>query len=343
MSSYFDDRAFIEAVEEKGRPGASPWDTLYDVDWANIFARWADTEQLGVDEQGAAQAMKYYAQGNSLRDLRGLVVDSDAPFAVQWPADVTMTLERVHNGMASEQDGKDAIYRSASNILEPHWGRFLAFVDSVLAQSVSAPTPVATSAANLDLAVVDGINQKNLKDLPAGGYLYFWQKGGVILLGEGHPASYYEWAGGYETGYRGTVTMSKKGGLLDSGKVFVAGSPDEDAFDAALARFSKKKVTHGPYEEDDEEAGGAQGGGGQPSGGFQARADWLAQQVGQQLGLNLTWSEEYYAGWQANADNTAMRNSYWPELTQAMAERDESPAAAWDLVEQLARGQGWIG
>ena len=109
----------------------------------------------------------------------------------------------------------------------------------------------------LDTAVIEGVNQTNLKNARnEGDTLDYWQADDILLIGPGLPASYYEWCLAQDGGAQGTITVVSRGGPLSTGKIEVTNCPDEDTFKTRLREFSKKKIDFvgGGDDEVDEEA-----------------------------------------------------------------------------------------
>jgi hypothetical protein len=97
----------------------------------------------------------------------------------------------------------------------------------------------------IDKAVVDNWNEVALKALTQGTSTGFYEVGGVVIIDakQGKDQPYLEWAkklGGARLDAK--ITMTKKGGAFDSGKITVFGVQDEATFEAAIKRVSNKKV-----------------------------------------------------------------------------------------------------
>jgi hypothetical protein len=100
--------------------------------------------------------------------------------------------------------------------------------------------PTSVVPAVFDSAAADARNHDVLKALGDGDETHFFQGGGAVLIGDGH--SHEALAYLAEHGYgEGTVRITK-GGVFSSGKLTVKDSPDQAAFEGAVARISDKDV-----------------------------------------------------------------------------------------------------
>ena len=111
---------------------------------------------------------------------------------------------------------------------------------------LSAPQmrlPGVAVEEEVDWAAVDERNRAALKELVNGAETSFLQSGERVLIGEGHAgAALRHLAGlGYE---EGTILITK-GSLLSTGRVYVTGASDQEAFVRAVGRISAKTVSFG--------------------------------------------------------------------------------------------------
>lgn len=120
-------------------------------------------------------------------------------------------------------------------------------VDTQTPVEVGSPQQVELTRAMVDDSVVDGYNQQALKDLDEGYSTNFWQLGDLVVIAaemETDAQPYVPWIKAQQGVVVGMITMTKKGRGLDPGSISVSRVGDRAAFEAAIARVSKKKVKY---------------------------------------------------------------------------------------------------
>jgi hypothetical protein len=245
--------------------------------WANAFSMWATDLGYQKGDYNAGKLhhlwidLDYRTPGET---IYAQYVDPSGPSALQWSSGVTDRFERVANGMESDYAGALAELRgAATEMLEPHASRFREDIHEIQSTHVSEPTPVGMKLEHIDMGTVDRINQAELKDLPeyrqaaldenpGAARVKFYATSSLVLIGDNHPASYYQYL--TDHGYTvGTITMMRRGGAFSRGRVEVAindqirpggesygdvpiASQDDirQAVTDAIGRVSKKEVEH---------------------------------------------------------------------------------------------------
>jgi hypothetical protein len=98
----------------------------------------------------------------------------------------------------------------------------------------------------VDRAVVDKWNEEALKNLAQGSSTALYEIDDLVIIdGKLAPGvqPYVTWAQQQdEVDPNASVTMTKKGGAFDPGKITAVGVQDTANFEAAIKRISKKKV-----------------------------------------------------------------------------------------------------
>jgi hypothetical protein len=240
--------------------------------WANAFSMWATDFGYATGDYTAGTLHRVWVDldyGTAGETVFAQYIDPLSGTMIQWPASLVDRFARVANGMDSDYSGAlGETRRVASEMLQPYVARFCADVHELQSHNVSEPTHAATKP---DMGVVDGINQAVLKDLPeyrsdkanlTESQVRFYASPDVVLVGDSHPASYYDYLTG--VGYTiGTITMMRRGSGFNPGRVEVgilevirAGGdsygnlvpPDQDdirkAVTDAIGRVSNKEVRH---------------------------------------------------------------------------------------------------
>ena len=219
-----------------GAETAAPNDVqalLSDDLWANAFSMWAT--DLGVAQGDYTVStlhrlwvdLAYGATGEAVYEQ---YVDPSSGSVVQWPDGLLDRFARGANGMDSDYMGAlEETRRVVSDMLEPYVARFCQDVHDLQSENVSEPTPVPAKFITPDEGAVDAINQMVLKELPefrsdkanmAESQVRFYATSDLVLIGDSHPASYYEYltARGYTVG---TITMMRRGSAFSPGRMEV--------------------------------------------------------------------------------------------------------------------------
>jgi hypothetical protein len=114
--------------------------------------------------------------------------------------------------------------------------------------TISKPAVVEMTPDRVERSVVEKFNEQALKTLSEGTTTAFYEIGDLIIIDAKLPPKaqpYLEWAQHRDEIDPGaTITMIKKGGAFDQGKIKAAGVQNPAAFEAAIKRVSKKKVEY---------------------------------------------------------------------------------------------------
>lgn len=268
------DEELLDRVAATTAPPSSVETLLGDELWSNAFSMWATDLGFQRGDYKASHLHHLWADlsyGTPGETIRAQYVDENGPTALPWQTSVVERFERVANGMDSDFSGALTELRHATiEALEPYVSQFRDDILGIQSQHVSEPTPVPVKMTRPDMSTVDSINQATLKDLPEFGKdresstVKFYANGSAVLIGDNHPASYYEYL--KATGHTiGTVRMMKRGGAFSPGRVEVGilevldpeGRPDVNelglylgvddtrrAVTDAIGRVSNKEVKH---------------------------------------------------------------------------------------------------
>ena len=232
-----------QTVQAAGAPPGDVGAMLGDDPWLQLFTAWANDNAGREGDLGALHLAMWalaYNQAMPLEAMARMFVYDDGQFPCPWPENIPYLIES--SGNINEDGVKTSMWGAATEILEPHYA---VFVDDVaeLQVVISGPQAVDIGRDQLDEAVIEGINQANLKAARnEGDTLQYWQADDILLIGTGHPASYYEWCNAQDGAAEGTITIVSRGGPLSTGKIEVTDCPDEDLFKRRLREFSKKKI-----------------------------------------------------------------------------------------------------
>ena len=269
------DQEWLTRIAAETAPPADVETLLSDELWANAFSMWAS--DLGFthgDYRASAlhRAWVDLAYGTSGETVYEQHIGPPSGTSVQWPEGLLERFARAANGMDGDYSGAlDETRRVVTEMLEAYVSLFGADVHALQSANVSEPTPVATKFIKPDVGAVDRINQAVLKDLPEfrsekanleDSRVRFYATSDLVLIGDSHPASYYDYltAVGYTIG---TITMMRRGSGFNPGRVEVgilevvkAGGesfgnvplPSQDdirqAVTDAVGRVSNKEVRH---------------------------------------------------------------------------------------------------
>ena len=231
------DQQTTQAVQAAGPPPGSAADMMGDGAWLQLFTRWAGDTGRTDAANTATWAASY---DMPLSEMDTTFVQEGAPLQCPWPDNVP-TLVGANMGV-NDDGAKSQMWGIAGEMLAAHYGDF---VDDVgqLQVVISGPQAIDIGRDQLDEAVIQGINEANLKGARnEGDTLQYWQADDILLIGTGHPASYYEWCNAQNGAAEGTITVVSRGGPLSTGKIEVTSCPDEDLFKRRLREFSKKKI-----------------------------------------------------------------------------------------------------
>ena len=227
------DDDLLKRIAERTEPPSDLRAILSDEVWANAFSMWAT--DLGYQRGDYAASnlhrvwrdLEYNTPGETIYNQ---YVDPSSGSGIQWPTSVLDRFERVSNGMDSDYSGALAETRAATTeMLERYVTPFRDDIQAVQSEHVSEPTPVAINLTKPDMGTIDRVNQMALKDLPEfrnsqnlpASQVKWYATSETVLIGDNHPASYYEYLDA--TGHHvGTITMMKRGGAFGAGRVEVA-------------------------------------------------------------------------------------------------------------------------
>lgn len=261
----------LNSVCAQTAPPADVEAILSDDLWASVFSAWAT--DLGYQQGDYTASTLHHlwidlAYGTPGETIYAQYVDPSSGSALPWQTSVFDRFERVANGMDSDYAGALAETRGATTeMLEPYASWFRNDIFELQSQQPSEPTPVGMTLDQIDMGTVDSINQAALKDMPEfdkdpdGGRVNFYATTDLVLIGDNHPGTYYQYL--TEHGYvLGTIMMMRRGstfsagrvevGILDvikpGGEAQVGVLPSQDevrqAVTDAIGRVSNKSVKH---------------------------------------------------------------------------------------------------
>jgi hypothetical protein len=114
--------------------------------------------------------------------------------------------------------------------------------------TISKPTVVDMTADRVERSVVETFNEQALKTLGEGTTTPFYEIGDLVIIDAKLPPKaqpYLEWAQQQkEINPVAAITMLKKGGAFDPGKIKAVGVNNTASFEAAIKRVSKKKIEY---------------------------------------------------------------------------------------------------
>jgi hypothetical protein len=243
-----------------------------DTAWNHVFGVWAKDEAQSGGQSLPWVLYQFYTDAN--KDPLGLELDrkyfSDSATEPLLRTSQTDSLwvmwRRQGQGIgASMQDFADR----AAEILdwdEEVWFGFKQDVDHVAKTAASDPEAVAEAVrqaetakiqaatpsapqnapltrARIDQAVVDNVNQVELKDLAEQSLIGFSMSDDLLLIGDKHPQAYLKFVTD-NGGHQGMLKMEARGSAFKTGEVWVEEADwfDEKKLLAAIQRFSKKKL-----------------------------------------------------------------------------------------------------
>ena len=112
---------------------------------------------------------------------------------------------------------------------------------------INKPIAVAMTRDRVDSLVVDNWNEQALKTLKEGTDTVFYEIGDLVIIDAKQPRDqpYLDWARQQPQIRLGAkITMTKKGGAFDSGKITAVDVQNRASFEAAIKRVSNKKVEY---------------------------------------------------------------------------------------------------
>ena len=111
---------------------------------------------------------------------------------------------------------------------------------------ISEPVAVNMSIDRVDAAVVDKWNEQTLKTMGEGSSTAFYQVANLVIIDAQEPPGvqpFLEWAQKEaDSAPDATITVLKRGGAFDPGKIKVVGAKSTSNFETAIKRVSKKKI-----------------------------------------------------------------------------------------------------
>ena len=113
--------------------------------------------------------------------------------------------------------------------------------------TVGTPAAVTMTRDRVDSMVVDNWNEQALKDLKEGSDTVFYEIGDLVIIDAKQPRDqpYLDWARQQEgINLDAKITMAKRGGAFDAGKIRADGVRNRASFEAAIKRVSKKKIEY---------------------------------------------------------------------------------------------------
>lgn len=266
------DDEWLKAIGAAPQPPNDLQTLLADDLWAGAFTMWAN--DLGYVQGDYApgtlqRVLVEVGWGADGETVYAQYVDPSSGTTVQWPEALLARYARVTSGMDEDYSGAlEETQRVATEMLEPYVAPFCADVHELQLDNPTEPRPLARAEFKYDLATVDRINQMELKNL--GGFdktqdwdeseIKFYARENIALIGDNHPASYYDYLN--EVGYSyGRLFMKRRGkgfsagvilasflnviepGGVDPGVRALPNQPEvTEAVEQAIARVSKKEV-----------------------------------------------------------------------------------------------------
>jgi hypothetical protein len=202
------------------KPGAPQWVNLYDATQGAL-----DDLFGGGDQPNGADIFD-----DASTEVIGVVDQDLYPKFKTTASNVRKELQAEAGGEEEEEEGDE----------EP--------VSRVSEVAVSRPTAIAITKADVNAKIVDDWNEEALKSLPEGRSAAFYEIDELVIIDAGKPAGvqpYLAWAEQHDAITPGaTITLTKKGGAFDPGKIKAVGVQDTASFEAAIKRISKKKVEY---------------------------------------------------------------------------------------------------
>jgi hypothetical protein len=233
MAWELKDQEWLTRIAAETAPPNDVHALLSDELWANAFSMWATDLGFAQGDYTVSTLHRVWvdlAYGTPGESIYEQHMDPSSGSVVQWPNALSDRFARAANGMDSDYLGAlEETRRVVSEMLEPYVARFCQDVHVLQSENVSEPTPVPAKSIKPDVGAVDGINQMMLKELPefrsdkanlAESRVNFYATPDVVLIGDSHPASYYEYlnAVGYTIG---TITMMRRGSAFNPGRMEV--------------------------------------------------------------------------------------------------------------------------
>lgn len=249
------------------KPPASVAECQRSPEWWGIFSAFAASVfcDENIDFLNAVDEFKRSNNMDKAREIYEQFVSTSAPRQVNLYSGNLNPLQDAFEGQDNplgSLDMFDGAYAEIQNMLDQDtYKKFLPVAESVSVElraeaedageslpprDIGRPEQVELTRDMVQDEIVDSINQVALKDLPVGFSLNFWQIQDLVVLqgpmsDEAQP--YLKWAREHaDSGRAGMITMKEKGGAFSAGSISVSGATDREAFKAAIARVSKKKV-----------------------------------------------------------------------------------------------------
>jgi hypothetical protein len=227
---------------------------------SNALSRWTveiDRRDGDKKVQYLLRVWEWSEKGSEFdENFQKTIRDTHENYGVDWPADVLEAAaprDDESEDTDTEQDHTAIVAKAgqhAANQLASYIDYFAADLDGI--RRSRAPQ---LTRDEIDMSLVDGINAATMTNLPAiivgGGFaasaIPFLIREDVLLIGNGHSASYVTWVKAGGAG--GKIAIGAKGAGLDPGAVLVTGDVggqvDPDSVKEGIRRFSKKKVVFG--------------------------------------------------------------------------------------------------
>src|SRR4029079_3453902 len=112
---------------------------------------------------------------------------------------------------------------------------------------------------------------------------------------------------------------------------------DEGAFQNAIARFSKKKVKFGDYDEEDEAGFNPQGVEQDSAARRAERSAQAALMLSDEYNVNIDWTPEHFWSWMGQREY-----NLGPQLLPEVQERlGDDAAAGYPRLKEMVQKLGW--
>jgi hypothetical protein len=177
-------------------------------------------------------------------------------YEIDWSALQVAHMVEIGQMYENDADGEmlgaahapQLIRQTVRNLNEALWDAVREGVTAMDAQDAAVNGPAEMPLDQIDWTQLQQWNEAILKNLAEGDSTNFWQSGGWLVIGDNN---YDPWKRALEVANglqpsgsqpTGQITMDARGSLGSRGSMTVTGSPDTEAFKAAVREFSQKSI-----------------------------------------------------------------------------------------------------